>query len=628
MRTRPLLLLTATLLLGLAAAALLLDDRPASGAAVGRRTLPESGARTAEVPASLDELAAPEDRAERSDAPVAVAAPRDEAPADENSAETRGLVALRGWVRRAEDKTPAAGMELAVRFGGDAILVRTNEKGLYRTDEVVPPGVVEFWHSSSGSSGKYPAQLRLEPRQLTVPDGAESPVEHDMKLVSPDVWVDVEVVRQGNRPAEGATVTLERFAPDRGGQRQHRIQRATSDANGRARLAVYDDFGTRAVVLVARLEEGPRMLVSPPRRFENSLRSIWSSSPWRLVLDKEAVIDVRVATRGGTPVRDEPVAVDDGTDLTWWTGPRIVTDERGEARFTGLPAGTYRVRLLEEPEVPADAVTLVAGGRGEADFTAPENDQQLAASGRLVDEDGAPLPERSVTVRCVETGETVWAATDASGEFEAYAAPCATVRVSASRGVYADVFEPDELEASFGATDLVLRRTRDVANEEVLFDVVNARTGALVPDVLVLTYRAPRTGDVAFHRARDGRAGPRCPIDPSTTLVVGAPGYRRTSLTLEDLLERDDPVRVLLEPGALRTLLVRDADGAPIAGARVLDAGRLLGSTDGEGRFVVDLVEALEGPLSIAYEALEAHWNPGDGAADVGPAVVVLEAGD
>ena len=93
-------------------------------------------------------------------------------------------------------------------------------------------------------------------------------------------------------------------------------------------------------------------------------------------------------------------------------------------------------------------------------------------------------------------------------------------------------------------------------------------------------------------------------------------------------LERDDPVRVLLEPGALRTLLVRDADGAPIAGARVLDAGRLLGSTDGEGRCVVDLVEALEGPLSIAYEALEAHWNPGDGAADVGPAVVVLEAGD
>jgi hypothetical protein len=148
-----------------------------------------------------------------------------------------------------------------------------------------------------------------------------------------------------------------------------------------------------------------------------------------------------------------------------------------------------------------------------------------------------------------------------------------------------------------------------------------------------MTYRAPDLGDYAFHRTRGGRASPRCPVHESTRLVLESRGYRRRGLSLADLMA-SDPVegrrRVEIERGVLRTLRVvaADEDGAlaAVRGARVLAGARLLGSTDADGRFVVDLMEWPENGLTVDAGARgTATWLPSDGFADLVPAQVELD---
>lgn len=131
------------------------------------------------------------------------------------------------------------------------------------------------------------------------------------------------------------------------------------------------------------------------------------------------------------------------------------------------------------------------------------------------------------------------ATTDDDGQFQLGAAPAERIVVSASLGLFGDEYESRELDAPFGARDLVFRRTRTVPFETVAFEVVDASTGSLVRDVLVLTDRALAHGDYSFHSAEEGRARPRFSLHADTTCLLEAPGYRRRAV----LADLESPTR-------------------------------------------------------------------------------------
>ena len=275
--------------------------------------------------------------------------------------------------------------------------------------------------------------------------------------------------------------------------------------------------------------------------------------------------------------------------------------------------------------VAAQEVDVSHGERARAAFVLDADRVELAVSGRLVDADGTPLAERGVDVRVLPAGTRDTAPTDADGRFELFAPPGDTVVVDAGEGLFSDVYDPGRLEVPFGATDVVLRRVRDVELRHVSFEVVREGTDERIRDVLVMTFRAPDRGDYAFHRAERGLASPRLPIDDETTLVVEAPGHRRAQVRLDALLRgagADGIGRVELRPGYARSVrVVAKDDGAPVDGARITANGREVARTDDDGAARIDLDLWPADGIEVAADGFETRsWAPEDGAADLAPA--------
>ncbi len=631
-----LLLIFVTLVLAMCGAALYFGPPHAStdpGSTMGRER------QAAPIPGSLSEsLVDPTAMGNRAEQ---TARPSDDvlvAPSAASEPPALGLV-IHGTVRFSGDRALAGGAEFLLDHGSELTRVKADANGAFRIDQGVRAGVVEMRHRPSAPGGAYPMRLVFEPASVVIAGAAGDEVTLDLTLLRPAAILTVDVVHVDGSAAAGATVEFEQVIEGAPGSRSHSLDSATTSKKGRASFALYHPDETRVAGLIARLEtgSGASILTSALTRLDVPFHLAALDEPQRLTLAEAGSIVVRVADANDRPSPGQRIIVQPNPDdLQWWTGANPVTDENGEATIHGLPPGAYTVSIFRGVGLPREDVTVDAGQRHDVAFVLPVTSVALAVSGRVVDEQGEGLSGVTLSARMGPTEgpatSSASCSTDEDGYFSVDAEPTETVSITPSRGVFADLYGPRDQVVPFGATDLLFERVGTTALENVDFEIVDARTGELIPGALVMTYRAPDLGDYAFHRAADGRATPRCPVHSATTLVIEASGYRRATVPLADLLE-DPPDgnvhRVALDPGLLRTVRVEiDAgtgDTTRAHGARISDGSRLLGVTDAQGEFVVDVFTWPEAGLMIEADGCEPQtWDPADSFADLEPAWIEL----
>ncbi len=266
-----------------------------------------------------------------------------------------------------------------------------------------------------------------------------------------------------------------------------------------------------------------------------------------------------------------------------------------------------------------------------ADPATPERPARLRVTVRGP---AGPLPGARVGAGARET------VTDAQGEalFDGLSGSAVTLRATAAGHLEAEPLEVD-LAADAGTTaELVLEA--GLAVEGV---VVEAGSGAAVPGVLVQSAgggstasRSDSGGRESYGSAPADAEGrfrfPALPVDWIVTLYVEAEGYARGHVCV--LLrpgEPPRPLRLSLEPGGSLAVLVRDAAGRPVPGARVevgsveeseertpMDAraeafpdARFAGAgtSDAEGRF---LLRGVPFGLALRATARAPGWAPAE----------------
>jgi RNA polymerase sigma-70 factor (ECF subfamily) len=292
-------------------------------------------------------------------------------------------------------------------------------------------------------------------------------------------------------------------------------------------------------------------------------------------------------------------------------GARIETSERPEfatgvidpmrpfARIEGPSAvsaadGSFAVRL--RPGVTVD-LRVTAEGRGEAFLlersAGDEVDVVLEAAARLTvrvaTADGAPVAGAKLLVARLGTGLVIdrRGETDAAGECAFPSLAPGPAGVLAAHDLHG-IATGDRIDLAAGETRVVDLAMPERPDLRVI--VTDAATGRPVPGAVVTdifpSLRSVRTGE-------DGRfVLPALGIPPMEYVLVFAPGYRMAA-------KRPRPgwLDIALEPAVTCEGRVVDANGAPIAGARVswlaedggvVMRGRSLGisGTSGEdGRF-------------------------------------------
>jgi len=551
--------------------------------------------------------------------------------------------AVAGQVRFDDDDSPAAGASFVIRHPAGRVIVQADPEGRFRTEAVVAAGVAQLAHRPTGSAGEYPLRLRFARPTRSLQEEPGGAVELTLRLQRPEGVLTVRVVHLDGRPAAGARVEAELRREVRPDEYQHSMDAAVTGEQGEARFSLFDLDLIRAAGLLASLaadgQDRGRSLVSsfhtidPPRLREQLSETVV------LVLDAAGGLLVRVRDGDGLPAPGENVvAALAGFMLSDIAGEFKPTDQAGEVRFDDLPAGSYRVYIPSGPGTETSEAVVEPGRVTEVGLSLPARAKGLAAAGKVVDEQGAPLAGVMLHARFSprDIGELSGSAmTDADGRFVIRAEPCLRVTVRSDRDVFSHEYEPVSLEVPYGTDDLLFTRARAVETQKVQFEILDALSGERLEGALVMTYRAPNRGNYAFHRADDGLASPSCPLHPGTTLVIDLAGFRRQTMLLSELLTQEpaDGLRsVRMTRGLLRRIAVEGFDAAdaqgPVAGASVYDGGRLVGRTDAAGELLLDLFTWPEAELRVeAPGYLPADWPPNDSFAELEPAYVWLERG-
>jgi protocatechuate 3,4-dioxygenase beta subunit len=277
-----------------------------------------------------------------------------------------------------------------------------------------------------------------------------------------------------------------------------------------------------------------------------------------VALPRGCVVTGRVR-RGGRAVAGVQVGV-----VVEGAAVVAVTGADGRYALRDLPPGDYRpaARYASFPTVRARSVAQVEdGGEASVDIDLP---QGRTIRGIVTGTDAQPVEGALVLLRG-EQGNPVM--TDSSGAFELEA--------------------PNrDVALVIGQFDRTVRRTIDVPAQrdrvEVRIDAV--RTGAVTARVIALPGRRPLSG-VLLRTTRSGSEGPmpsrwfdldagmlRNPLFPAGTskAVFWAEGY---APVVRDVVvragEEVDLGEIAMEPGSELRGVVRDENGAPVAGAEV-----------------------------------------------------------
>lgn len=561
------------------------------------------------------------------------------------SRSTQGIV-LRGTVRW-EDGGPVPHLRLAASgAGGVRFAVVSDGEGRFESEPVLGVGRLRLWQMGEATppadDKRHPKGLRLLRETFVILPGLAD-FEVELELLRPAHVLHVDVCDRLDQPSEGAHVSLQILSSPERGSPEHDVWMQTTDAAGSAEFALYDVSRTHALGLVAELRDGRGgpVLVSERRVVDLPLL-VANDTPERLVLHEAARLLVRTVDEAGTPIAARYVSlVVENESLFAWLPENKRTGADGEVRFDGLPPGVYGVSADEGISRARDRIEMMRGFEQEHELVVDDGAPRLAAAGVVLDEAGAPLPRVSVVVVFGEGGRSGGTRstriTDDQGRFEFRAAPCDGLTVVLDEDLQGDEYEPARTSASFGAGDLVFRRTRRFARRKLDLEIVDAGMGERVGRAHVSTVRPPGTASYEFEVAVDGLLTIFVSEHPDVRLLIDSPGYRRQFVAPLELLSsgpRRSLLRVELERGLLRPIEVHSVseDGARetlLLGATVWEGSRLLGVTDDEGQLSLDLGHWPATPLRVEASGHHtASWHPADGAGEPGPAMIRLERGD
>jgi hypothetical protein len=494
-------------------------------------------------------------------------------------------VQIEGVLLHARDRRPAAGIGLAFVVGERETEVSTDARGRFALGPFEPHTVVNVRRVGQDALAGCSAHEEIQPQRVLVPEREGGALE--LLFFEPDAWLDVQVSSAG-RPAE-ARVSCGSTG-------------AGTGPDGRVRIPLCDLEVGEEVRVVARIDgaqSSPAKLVHP-----------WPDEVLFLELRATGTIRVRVTDAAGAPASGVRVRLA-------YEAHEERTDRLGLASFHDLLPGEHRIAIegrldaLQTVEVPE-------GGEAWLECVLPA--LPLLVGGRVVDEADEPLAGVDLWFRHGAS----WARAEsrADGAFQAFHEidPSADVLVMVGGDVEGERFERERFLVPVGARDVLVRRLARLEEVELSLALVDASTQWNLGDALVTFHRGGEESYSAF-AVSDGLL--QCSLEPyeDTLAVARAFGYRDRTLTWSELaagLAAGRVHKVLLQPGMDLRVRVLDAlTQAPLSGARFLDAGSLLATTDADGRarlvgdtWPASLRVTADGYESGTWTAPEVPWEP------------------
>jgi len=472
----------------------------------------------------------------------------------------------------------------------------TDDRGTFEVE--LTPGEYLAMHRPLHGDGPHSLALELAPSRLEV-DCRREPVELVLTARRPPAELDVEVTYPDGRPARDARVvfscTME-DAPlvDTGNW---------TDARGRVRISVWDPLHFFDGTLTAQNHSWVSDVLSIEAPLVPGLRS--------LVLHPCASLDVVVLEVDASPVAGRRLLL--AANAANGSRRYQTTDDDGHAHFTPLFAGAYTLSL-HVPELDAwdrRPVELARGERRELEIVLEPPSEALAASGRVLDEEGAPLAGVPLAIE-LDGREAGFVKTDPDGAFAFRSRfPAARVRIGAGVVQQGDRFDPPAIETAFGAQDLLFRRTERATLRSFEVEVVDAVTGEELEHFVATIDRGPGTEAWSDSYAPRRRFSLR--LLPDARWRVKSHGDMTRELNLWGALEAlgpDERLRVALEPGLDHAFQVLDADTLePVSGVLFRSPTAGESRTDASGR--VRLRADHWSVYRVTKDAYEpADWDP------------------
>lgn len=551
------------------------------------------------------------------------------------------LRAVRGVVRDASTQEPVPDMELSfLSRRPRTVRVVTDAAGRFESEPELAAGAVSVIHVPRGDDPMTSTRRALDPGLFILPAVNADDAARELILLArrPADVLEVAVLRPDGSPAAGAAIRLrsaqraDERAPS-SASASHAAFRAGStslgfgttsfevaDERGRARFGLLSEEVTDGTLCVEAWFEDA--LVSEIATLEPPL----STHALALALQPAAAITARVLDDAGRPiegvevelVRNDPVFMPERPLLVPERRDRT-TDRAGEATLGTLRGGCFALSFVH-PWSGERIERVLDLGRGEhatCEVHVSLLGLRPGAQGMIVDEDGRPLA--GVPVRIARSnGESVVLQSGAHGEFDYWGRPDSELWLCAGAGVEDQRFEPAAMRVAFGSRGLVLRRLEPLEERTLAFEVVTRAGGEPLRDACVTLERASPAAAFEPHasvfRAPGGSVETRFLEHSDLVYVVEARGARRVAGRIAELYRRDPTrvvARIALEPGFARTFVVRErASQRPIAGARVLDQGRVVATSDAAGLCELDLARW---PSALTIDApgmRAARWEP------------------
>jgi protocatechuate 3,4-dioxygenase beta subunit len=398
-----------------------------------------------------------------------------------------------------------------------------------------------------------------------------------------------------------ANVTVVLYAPERTPDRAA-IARATTDYEGRYRLTGVP-AGRYNVIAVApaMVGQGYGMLEEPGKAVTIAEGEMVEKIDFSLV--RGGVITGRVTDADGAPVVSERINLSlagktQGRAYSPFSPFMYQTDDRGIYRLYGLSPGRYTVSVGESPE----NVTGRFGGRGyytrtfhpnvtdeskatiievkegseasNVDIALGRRSQTFAAAGRVVDENGKPVPNVRVGQGAVMQGQNrlgsfgFGTVTDDNGRFRLEGmAPghyAAFVWNTVESGGYSDPATFDIAEGDISGLELKMRRGASISGVAVLEGTTDRSILAQLSQLRI----SARPSQPSETLSAPIFAGSVINPDGSFRIAGLQPGKNRLYLSSYPPISGFTLARVEHEGMAVREIDV--APGAQVTGLRVV----------------------------------------------------------